>query len=86
CLGEPFILRQSELIENSAFRNDLEIIYGSISYQLTLKVISSLDQNIDLVKLTLSLFAFCTSNCTIFDENSSFMYLTDMKSVLNIQN
>ncbi|CAF2637965.1 unnamed protein product [Rotaria sp. Silwood2] len=86
CLGGPWILRQSELIENSAFRNGLEITYGSIPYQLTLKVISSLDQNMDLIKLTLSLFAFCTSNCTVFGKNASFLFLTDMKSVLNIQN
>ncbi|CAF2676467.1 unnamed protein product [Rotaria sp. Silwood2] len=87
CLGGAFLLRQSELITNSAFCHGIEITYGTIPYNLSLNLISSLDQDVDLVKLSLSIFAFCTNSCTLFNEkNSSLMYLTDIKSFLSIQN
>ncbi|CAF3588227.1 unnamed protein product [Rotaria sp. Silwood1] len=86
CLASAFIMRQSDLINNSAFRNGLEITYGTIPYQLSLKVISLVDQDVDLVKLTLSIFAFCTNCCTVFNENTSHTYLRDIQSLLNIQN
>ncbi|CAF4835342.1 unnamed protein product [Rotaria sp. Silwood1] len=86
CLGAALILRQSQLITNSGFRNGLEITYGTIPYYLSMNLISSLDQDCDLVKLSLSVLAFCTSSCAIFNNNTSLMYLTDIQSFLNIQN
>jgi len=74
CLGGGFIIRESGLITNLAFRQGLENTFGTVPYKFTLTAISLLDEDINLVKLTLSLFAFCTSSCTVFNENSSFMY------------
>ncbi len=86
CLGGGFLLRQSELITNLAFRQGLENTYGTIPYNLTLTTISLLDQDINLVKLTLSLFAFSTNSCTLFNENMTSRYITDNQALLRIQN
>ena len=86
CLGGSFVLRQSGLITNLAFRNALEITYGTMSYNFTLDLISLLDQDINLVKLTLSIFTFCTSNCTLFNENNLLKYLKNKQSLLHVQN
>jgi len=84
CLGGGLIMRQSGLITNLAFRQGLENTFGTVPYNLALILISQLDQDINLVKLTLSLFAFCTSSCTLFDENTSS--ITDYQAFLRIQN
>jgi hypothetical protein len=86
CLSGGFLLRQSGLITNLAFCQGLENTYGNIPYNLTLIIISLIDQDIILVKLTLSLFAFCTTSCTLFDKNNSISYIKDNQSVLRIQN
>ena len=86
CLSGGFIARQSGLITNAAFRQGLEKIYGTIPFNLTLKMISLIDQDVSLVKLTFALFTFCTSNCTIFNENVSFRYITSYQEFLRIQN
>ena len=85
CLGSGFLLRQSGLIANSAFCQGLENTFGSIPFNFTLRAISLLDEDVNLVKLTLSLFAFCTSGCTVFDKNSSFSYVKDYRALLRIQ-
>jgi hypothetical protein len=86
CLSGCFLLHQSGLITNLAFRQGLEKTYGTVPYNLTLTAISLLDQDINLVKLSLSLFAFCVNNCTLFDENNLFIYITDNQALLRIQN
>jgi hypothetical protein len=86
CLGGGFLLRQTGLITDLAFRQGLEATFGTIPYTLTLTAISLLDQDINLVKLTLSLFAFCTSSCTLFNEKTKLMYITDNQAFLRIQN
>ncbi|CAF1436923.1 unnamed protein product [Rotaria sordida] len=60
CLGVALIFRQSGLTEDSAFRNGMEITYDPIPYNLTLNMVSALNQDFNLVKLSLSIFAFCT--------------------------
>ncbi|CAF1208114.1 unnamed protein product [Rotaria sordida] len=86
CLGASLTVRESGLIESSAYRHGLEITYGTIPYNLSLNMILSLDQDFDLVKLSLSIFAFCTSGCILYDENTSPIRLTDIQSFLSIQN
>jgi len=86
CLSGCFLLRQSGLITNLAFRQGLEKTYGTVPYTLTLTAISLLDQDINLVKLALALFAFCASSCTLFEENNLFMPITDNQALLHIQN
>ncbi len=86
CLGGGFLLRESGLITYLPFLQGLEQAYGTIPYNLTLTVISLLDQDINLVKLTLALFAFCTSTSTIFNENSSLIYIKNHQNILHIQN
>ena len=86
CLGGGFLLRESGLITNCAFREAAENTFGRIPFSLTLTTISLLDQDTDLVKLTLSLLAFTTSSCTIFNENTPFSSVNDYQSLLQIQN
>lgn len=85
CLGGGFLLRQSGLIENAAFCQGLELTFGSIPFNFTKTILSLLDENDDLVKLALALLAFSTSNCTIFNENTSTSFVKDYRSVLRIQ-
>ena len=86
CLSGGFIVRQSGLITNAVFRQGLEKIYGTIPFNLSLTMVSLIDQDINLVKLTLALFTFCTSNCTIFNENVPLEYITSYQAFLRIQN
>jgi hypothetical protein len=86
CLGGGFFLRESCLITRLDYCQGLEKAYGTIPYNLTLNLISLLDQDVNLVKLTLALFAFCTSNCTFFNENNSLIYIKNYRAVLHIQN
>ena len=86
CLGSGFLVRQSGLITNSAFCQGLENSFGSIPYNFTLKTISLLDDDGDIVKLTLSIIAFCTSTCTIFEKETSLSYVKDYRALLRIQN
>ncbi|CAF1101538.1 unnamed protein product [Rotaria sordida] len=86
CLSTCFIMRQSGLITNSAFCNGLEITYGTLPYNLSLNLTSLLDPDVNLVKLTLALLAFCPSNCTLFNENASPSHLIDIQAFLHIQN
>jgi hypothetical protein len=86
CISGSYILRQSELINNAGFCNALETSYGSIPFNFTVKLNTLLDGNVNIVKLTLSIFAFCASSCTLFDQNSSVTYLKDNKSLLRVQN
>ncbi|CAF1371125.1 unnamed protein product [Rotaria sordida] len=50
CLTVALIFRQSGLTEDSAFRNDMEITYDPIPYNLTLNMVSALNQDFNLVK------------------------------------
>ena len=86
CLGASFLLRQSGLIVDSAFCQGLENTFGPTPFSLLMTMISLLDQDPDLVKLTLSLLAFTTSSCTIFDENVPYLRVQDYRALLRIQN
>lgn len=54
CLGGGFLLRQTGFITNRYFCQGLENTFGTTPYNLTLTAISLLDQDINLVKLTLA--------------------------------
>ena len=54
CLGGGFLLRQTGLITNPYFCQGLENTFGTIPYNLILTAISLLEQDINLVKLTLA--------------------------------
>ncbi len=58
CLGGTFLLRLSGLADHPAFQNGLEITYGLIPYQWSLKLVATLNEAADLIKLTLAIFAY----------------------------
>ncbi|UJR24087.1 hypothetical protein I4U23_027054 [Adineta vaga] len=86
CLAGSFILWQSGLILDSAICKALENAFGSTAFNLTLLQIPLLDQDIYTMKLILCLFAFCTINCTLYDEKCCLTYLEDYRTVLLIEN
>ncbi|CAF1412742.1 unnamed protein product [Rotaria magnacalcarata] len=86
CLSVCLIVHESGLIDISAFRNGMEATYDPVPFEITVNIISSLNQDANLIKLLLSILAFCTSNCTTSSEKTSLKYLADIRSFLNVQN
>jgi hypothetical protein len=86
CLGPSIACRQAGLFCNAAFCNALENIYGTEPFYRSTKMIKLLDQEVTLIKLAVSIFAFCTSHCTLFDTHDAQSYLIDKTNVLTIQN
>jgi hypothetical protein len=78
-----FIVRQSRLLDQSGFLQSMEDIFGLNTMKIMKHLIDQLDYDLTFIKLVLSIFAFSTTNYTIYI-NTNASKLINIKTIVNI--
>lgn len=84
CLGAVSIWHRGQLIECPKFIQIYMNLYGDTSIEMIRSVLNRLDRDVDLMKLSISLFAF-SNHSSIFSSTQSMPWI-NTKNVHRIQN